>query len=324
MIVVQLYMYGKRNGLYKLNITIYKKLYIEKIIKMEKIRFKSDDIISIVKECTERVLEEIANIPYFSSYDEFEVFLEKTEGTMEYYYISKEKSGLNVDIYIDDCSSYIRYNHPLWLYFCDGYSHNDNLIPISVSENPSILIDNCEINISSIDYESIRCFIRQNLQLLRSIANEDIDSVKFSKQLTKPSFSFSVVESNNMINEMAKIESEYSNLGFDIYIDASPRITQHNEYRIKYPINKDAEQGNNSHNYVPMSVCDNPEFLPPKDVDKFNEIADMKRKRIMQNFIKIHKKELQDVSDGIIDLNTYKLQLKVQTNQIRRHRNKKD
>ena len=285
-------------------------------------------VTSIKKVISEETVDTIENNhPYFSTYDDFESFFIDTDETMEYYYVSKEKSGLPVDIYVDDCSSYRRHSHPLWMYFCDGYSHNDKLIPISISTSPRIEIDVCDIDIPSVDFNSIRFFIQQNLLLLKNIADKKIDSVQFVKRLAKPTTHLSPAFS--VVNEMASIESKYSNLGFDIFIDAGPRITKHEEYRLKYPINKNAEQGGNSHNYVPMSICDNPDFLPPKDIAKFNAIADMKRKKIMQDFIKTHKTELQQVSDGILDLNDYKLQLQAQTrparviNTIRRRHKRK-
>ena len=65
--------------------------------------------------------------------------------------------------------------------------------------------------------------------------------------------------------------------------------------------------------HVPMSICENPEFLPPSSVNKYNAIADMKRKRMMQDFIKAHYIELIEVSEGIKDLDTYKLELQIKT-----------
>ena len=263
------------------------------------------------------------NTPFFDSYDSFLKFLKRSDNTIEYLYLSKEKTGLNVDIYIDDCSSYKRHQHPLWAYFCDGYSHNDRLIPISISKDPVIEIHNCDINLSSIDLNSVRRFIRQNLQLIKDIADERIDSVEFVTQITKCNMQFCVAEKISLLTEMAKIENKFSHLGFDIFIDATPRITNHKEYRLKYPINKDAEQGNKSLNFVPMSICENPEFLPPSKVNEYNSIADLKRKKMMQDFIIRHCVELQAVSDGIKDLNDYKLELQAQTHPIKKQRKAK-
>jgi len=282
------------------------------------IRLSEKQLRNIVKESIQNVINEVTpNTQFFSSYDEFLNFIENTDGTIEYLYLSKEKTGLNVDIYVDDCSSYKRHKHPLWLYFCDGYSHDEKLIPIVISNNPTIPIDNCEINLSSIDITSIIQFIKNNAQLLKALANEMIDSISFEEQIIKTSFAFNLAESINMINEMAKIESKYTNLGFDIFIDATPRTTKHKQYRLKYPINKQAEQGNNSNNYTPMSISENPEFLPPANVDNLNSVADMKRKKMMQEFIKAHCVELQQVSDGVKDLNEYKLELSIQNNNIK-------
>ena len=121
--------------------------------------------------------------PYFSSYGDFESFLVETDGTTEYYYLSKEKTGINVDLYIDDCLSYKRHRHLLWLYICDGYSHDDKLIPISVSANPMIEIEGYDIRISQIDITGIRSFIIENLEAIQNTANEIIDSITFSNSI---------------------------------------------------------------------------------------------------------------------------------------------
>lgn len=279
------------------------------------IKITEGQLRDVVKESVKKaLLENIAsNAPYFSTHEEFESFFEETDKTTEFYYLSKEKTGLNVDFYIDDCSSYKRHNHPLWAYFCNGYSHNEQLIPISISYKPIIEIANCSINIPSIDISSIVIFIKQNINALQNIADENIDSVELLKNITKFQPRFYVAEASAAINEMAKIEDAYSNLGFNIFIDATPRNTNHNDYRLKYPINKEAEQGNNSNNFTPMSISENPEFLPPNMIKVYNAKADMKRKAIMQDFIRTHYKELQAVYDGILDLNTYKLMLQAET-----------
>lgn len=272
------------------------------------IRITKKDLRELVKEAYNQYLD-ILQKKYFNTIEDFSAFLDNIDGTIEYYYLSKEESGLDVDIYVDDCRSYQRHNHPLFAFFCDGVSHNSPLVPISVSEYPCVQIENYNLHIPQLLFEEVANFISTNASLLHQLADEQIDSVEFSSKISKESSQIKAVPSYSVISEMAKIENKYSHIGFDIFIDATPRTTEHSEYRIKYPINKDAEQGNNSHNFVPMSISPNPEFLPPAKVKQYNKIADKERKKIVQEFIKKHYQELQKVADGLININKYKLAL---------------
>lgn len=276
-----------------------------------KVYIKENELNEIISKKVRKVLSEDynINIPYFKSYDEFETFFEESDGTMDYNYISKEVSGLNFDIYIDICASYKEWEHPLWMYFCDGYGHNDPLVPISISKTPKIEISNYELELSSIDYNHLIYFIKTNLSLLTQIGNDLIDSVDFCNSVIKPEIALSVKESKDTINEMARIDRDCTNLGFDIFVDAIPRTTGHKEYRLKYPINKDQEQGRNSKNYTPMSICENPEFLPPSNIYLYNSNADIKRKKMVQDFIIENLAELQNLCDGLKNIEEYKLEL---------------
>lgn len=133
----------------------------------------------IIKECVSKVLSETVTNAYFDSYEDFLSFLNDTDDTMEYYYVSKEKSNLSVDLYVDDCSSYKRHNHPLWMYFCDGYSHNDELVPISISNSPQIMIGNYTINLPTVEISRIIQFIKDNQNIIQDIADERINSIEF-------------------------------------------------------------------------------------------------------------------------------------------------
>lgn len=122
---------------------------------------------------------------YFKKYEDFETFFDESDGTMDYNYISKSVSGLKFDIYIDICASYKEWNHPLWLYFCDGYEHDDILVPITISDNPSIEISNYELKILLDDLNQLVNFIKTNLELLENIGNDIIDSIDFCNKVIK-------------------------------------------------------------------------------------------------------------------------------------------
>lgn len=159
----------------------------------------------IVKECVSNVLSETVTSAYFDSYEGFSSFLKDTDDTMEYYYVSKEKSNLSVDLYIDDCSSYKRHNHPLWIYFCDGYSHNDELVPISISDSPQIMIENYTTNLPPVEISRITQFIKDNQNIIKDIADERINSIEFVNSIKHSSQKMCVEKVNTNINEMPKL-----------------------------------------------------------------------------------------------------------------------
>ena len=122
----------------------------------------------------------------FKDIEEFNDFLREIDGTIEYYFLSQEKSGLPCDIYLDDCRSYQRYEHPLFALCCDGESHNDTLVPILVSDNPCLFIDKYNFQKLSLEqFNKVKEFIKYNLFILRDLSNEKVDSISIIDRLVK-------------------------------------------------------------------------------------------------------------------------------------------
>ena len=103
------------------------------------------------------------------------------EELMEYAWLKPKFSGLNVDIFIDDSGAYLRHEHPLRMYFRNGYSRSDNVfLPISVDgDNPQVLLAQYDLSISTEDFDSIVRFVKANAERLVAFANRELSHVDF-------------------------------------------------------------------------------------------------------------------------------------------------
>ena len=117
----------------------------------------------------------------FASYQD-----ENPDELMEYAWLKPKFSGLNVDLFVDDGGAYLRHEHPLWVYFRNGYSRGDNVLPISVDGgNPQILVAQYELKISVEDFDSIVCFVKTNAELLTALVYRQLSHMEFLAGINK-------------------------------------------------------------------------------------------------------------------------------------------
>lgn len=116
-------------------------------------------------------------------YDYANYQAEDKDELMEYSLVKTKFSGLCVDLYADDGGAYKRHKHPLWAYFRNGIKKTDNVLPISVDDNPQLLICNHKINISENIYKDICNFIKSNKDLLIDFANDQLGHKEFFDRL---------------------------------------------------------------------------------------------------------------------------------------------
>ena len=105
--------------------------------------------------------------------------LSKDDELMEYARLTKQNTGLDVDIFVDDGGAYKRYGHPLRVYIRNGYTDSDPVFHIEVSDKPSA--PKIQYNIQETDLEAILAFISRNADLLRLFADEEIEHLDFYK-----------------------------------------------------------------------------------------------------------------------------------------------
>jgi hypothetical protein len=114
------------------------------------------------------------------SYDK--LFLEEMAG------LRKSDSGLPVNLWLDDMSTYKRAGH--WKRIKFQGDHGDklnprNLFSMTISENPEIVPHSAEISIKlpAKEIAKIRQFVKDNYILLSKLADQEISLIQFSKAM---------------------------------------------------------------------------------------------------------------------------------------------
>ena len=103
---------------------------------------------------------------------------------MEYMWLKPDRTGLKVDIFVDDCGSYERYGHPLLLWARNGYGREvSEFIPFLVSDRPAILNSEIDCSISEEDVAAIQDFIQRNLLNLVKLPSDQINQIDFVESL---------------------------------------------------------------------------------------------------------------------------------------------
>lgn len=95
----------------------------------------------------------------------------------EYTRIQAHQSGINTCIYIDECKSFERWEHPMWAITSSGDPYVDSWVALSISNEPDILSINGEM-LDGLRHviEPCKQFVSIFHNLLAEIANEKYDS----------------------------------------------------------------------------------------------------------------------------------------------------
>lgn len=210
----------------------------------------------------------------------------KDDELMEYARLDKSKTGLNVDVFVDDGGAYKRYGHPLWVYVRNGYLDIDPIFHIEVSDKPSV--PQIQLNLKEIDLEAILAFISQNADLLKLFADEEIEHLDFYKMCKPIIYSYSTSSKDVSVNEMATLRPKTSGLPTILWIDEGTQ-PQHWK-RIKFMASKDQLT---TLDFSSMSISQNPQiFNPPRKYD----LSKKDLERII-NFVKANEANLLKVAN---------------------------
>lgn len=96
--------------------------------------------------------------------------------------ISTEESGLPVKIWIDEGFAYLKYKHPLWLYFRNGYNEDAELDPIVIGCNPYRPYDT-PLQIINEDFGTLLDFVCKFQHEMLQVANMKYDINDFIENL---------------------------------------------------------------------------------------------------------------------------------------------
>ena len=102
--------------------------------------------------------------------------------------LRKERSGLPVNIYLDDSGSWSRSGHWKRIKFQpDTNNHPDtrNMIPMSISDDPEILVRDARMSLSSSEIEEIKSFVRNNKEILLKLSDSEIDIQEFIERMRR-------------------------------------------------------------------------------------------------------------------------------------------
>ena len=106
---------------------------------------------------------------------------------------------LPVDVALDPEKQYLKYNHPLWIYFNNSYSKEIcEWTPMIISPNIDecyIPINNFQLGIATVDFEKVKKFCSTYYHTLKSLAEQKFDIFEF----------FDFMRDARILNEPAKI-----------------------------------------------------------------------------------------------------------------------
>lgn len=229
-------------------------------------------------------------------YDNFKAYQEEDDMEyLEFRTLKPFRTGVPVEILIDDGLSYQRHNHPLFAYFRNGYSFSDGFIPISISNNPQIMIPNPNLRIGNEELNSIKSFIRMNKKNIELVANKKLSGTDFvlNKIIKVGNKNLFESYSKMLLLEMPTIMPSESGLPVEIWVDGCSRDLQHG-LRIKF---KASDEQKYSRDFSSMSIEDEPKiFNLPKKKNISNKTIELIKK-----FVQYNKEDLINVFNGLID-----------------------
>lgn len=121
-----------------------------------------------------------------STMEEEKYSLTDVDELMEYMWLKPDRTGLRVDIFVDDCGSYERYGHPLLLWVRNGYGREvSEFIPFLISGQPVILNSGIDCRISEEDVVAIKGFIQRNLEILVKLPADLISQTDFVESVKR-------------------------------------------------------------------------------------------------------------------------------------------
>lgn len=167
----------------------------------------------------------------------------------------KHSLSTPVDVMLDESRCYIRYKHPLWLYFKNGYLSDSDWSPLIITENKCYVpLHNFELKIAPIHFLQLCDFAKKFSKLIKGLADKEIDYEDFSVCIRGVGFIDKMYINENinnyykgeLLNEMATVSAKRTGLPRDIWVD-NGRIwfhkTKHGP-RIKFeePVNTDSDK----------------------------------------------------------------------------------
>jgi len=115
-------------------------------------------------------------------------YTEKMDCTLdEMSTLRKNRSGLPVNIWLDDSMLYKRGGHGMRIKFQPDKGDSPvtrGMVPMTIEDEPRV-IGNNKLKISNSDVEKIRDFVKANKDLLKALSDMKIDFIDFVDKMKK-------------------------------------------------------------------------------------------------------------------------------------------
>ena len=104
--------------------------------------------------------------------------------------LRQKRTGLPVNIYVDDSGTWKKMRHANRIKIqCNKGDHPNahGMIPMSIDDNPRILVDNPKMELSAADINAVKKFVIANKDLLIGLGSDDnFDIVDFTGAMVLP------------------------------------------------------------------------------------------------------------------------------------------
>lgn len=156
-----------------------------------------------------------------------------------YTFCDKRLSGLKVDLYLPTLNE----DHPLWVYVENSLTPSLDVMPISISDKPSLMVEGKSIDIPLNVYDEVLQFISINRNAILESSKNDGDGIndilvrldgKTMNEYLRGG------ESNVLLEYFKVVEPQYTGLPIDIWVDEGGTFLKGGHApRIKFPGGKE-------------------------------------------------------------------------------------
>lgn len=216
-------------------------------------------------------------------------------------------TGLNVNIWVDEQSAYIDYEHPFLVIIQNSYDMFEwkAKLPIYVDDHniPHNIYD-IKPKIKKSDYIETLIWIQKHAKRLKELADMKIEVFKFI-DLIREDDKVVLQESleKTPLNEMSVIGKEYTGLSFGIWIDDGERYKSTGHYaRLKI---QGPDKSKKTTSWIPVDFEGNFFKSSEKEAEKY-KAKDLEK---IRKFLDANKELIYNVSFGIISIDDFKRQV---------------
>jgi hypothetical protein len=134
------------------------------------------------------------------SEEDFNEYIAEEDELIEYTFIDKNRYGLPVNCFADDDGAYKCHNHPLWFLMINNYGNDSlDMLPLSIDDNPNVLVSDYNLHIKESDFEIIKNFIRINKDAILQLSNGTLINTAFLNTVKCPVFAESTEKTKPLI-----------------------------------------------------------------------------------------------------------------------------